>query len=234
MKLTTEQSAAIREHARAAYPNECCGVIIGGQYRPMRNLSKTPTKTFKMDLGDLRPEAIVHSHPDGIDAPSAYDMAQQRATGVPWVIVKVMKEGCKPPFVFGGDISPLIGRTFRHGVHDCYSLIQDWFEGQGQRHLTPEIPRNWHWWSQGESLYMDHYAAAGWVRTNQPEIGCLGFMQTAGSNVANHAGVLIPGGWFLHHLVGRLSQRERVEQWLPSIKMWVKHPSFVLADNSPA
>lgn len=232
MELTPHLSAAIRNHAREAYPHECCGVVINGTYVPMDNLSDTPKTAFKMDLEGLEPEAIVHSHPDGVDAPSAYDMRQQRATKLPWIIIKSTEHGCKPPFVLGGPTEPLLGRVFRHGVHDCYSLIQDWFETQGQRHLTPEVPRDWEWWSKGQSLYMDHCEAAGWRPTQEPKPGCIAGIQSAGSPVINHAGVLLPGGWILHHLVGKLSCRERVEAWRPQIKTWVHHPDFVLADTS--
>ena len=236
MKISSELSAAIRAHARAEYPRECCGIVVDGGYVPLENLSTTPETAFKMDLSAWEAEAIqavVHSHPDGPDAPSAYDMAQQRAMGVPWIIAKVTEVGCKSPFVLGGETSPLLGRNFRHGIHDCYSLIQDWFESQGQRHLTPEVPRDWEWWSKGQSLYMDHYEQAGWARTSTPEPGCIGFVQSAGSPVINHAGVLLPQGWLLHHLVGKLSQRERAEAWRPLIKFWIRHPDFVLAEPSP-
>lgn len=230
MILTPALSAAIQQHAQAEYPKECCGVVVNEQYVPLRNAHKTPKTHFKIDLKDLEGldyTAIVHSHPDGHDAPSKADMAAQRADGRPWIIVKVTEQGCKAPFILGGPPEPLIGRKFRHGVNDCYSLIQDWFEAQGQRALTPEVPRDWEWWNQGESHYTDHYQLAGWERTATPSVGAMAFMQTAGSPVINHAGVLLPDGWLLHHPERRLSQRESVQQWLPSIKMWIQHPDFV-------
>ena len=218
---------AIQAHALVDYPKEACGIVEAGAYHSLANLSPNPETAFRMDLRGHRPQALVHSHPDGIDGPSSYDMRQQSAMGIPWIIVKVTAQGCKAPFVLGGPPAPLIGRTFRHGVHDCYALIQDWFSRQGQRHLTPEMPRDWRWWEQGKNLYLDHYQGAGWEPTSDPQVGAIGLVQTAGSPVPNHAGVLIPDGWFLHHLVGKFSLRERAEAWLPMIRLWLSHPSFI-------
>lgn len=218
---------AIQAHARREYPQESCGIIDKNGYVPLQNLAADPRKSFQMDLGQRQALAIVHSHPDGPDAPSAYDMRQQVAMGLPWIIVKVTDQGCKPPFILGGARQPLIGRRFRHGVHDCYALIQDWFASQGFGHLTPAMPRDWRWWERGQNLYLDHYAAHGWRSTRTPTVGSIGLIQTPRSPVPNHAGILLPDGWFLHHLVGKFSMRERVEAWTPLIIGWFHHPEFV-------
>lgn len=234
MKLTQSQAAAIRKHARAEYPRECCGLIVNDLYRPLKNVHPTPLTHFKIapqDLKGVTYSAVVHSHPDGLDMPSAADLAAQRASGVPWVIVKVTEHGCKVPFILGNEAEPLIGRRFRYGVNDCFTLIRDWLQTQGQGHLAPEINYDWNWWSKGESLYMDNYAAAGWIETVSPTAGCVGFMKTMGSPVPNHAAVLTGDGWLLHHQQGHLSKCERAELWLPSFRMWIRHPDFVLKDD---
>lgn len=222
---------AIQSEARRRYPQECCGVVVAsGVFVPLKNIHRRPEKAFKIDPAALEAmdvTAIVHSHPDGVNGPSAWDMAQQQAMGIPWIIVKVTAEGCKTPLVLGGTPAPLLGRRFRHGVQDCYALVQDWFEAQGQRDLTPEVPRDWAWWRKGQDLYLERYQAAGWRPTNHPEVGSVGLIKTHGSPVFNHAGVLLEGGWFLHHLVGKLSMRERIERWSPQIGLWLAHPAFI-------
>src|SRR6185503_697641 len=79
----------VTEHAKAAYPNEGCGLLVGRQtatrFVPMKNISTTGTE-FEMDpaelitvLRDLRGDgdslvAIYHSHPHGPAEPSKKDV----------------------------------------------------------------------------------------------------------------------------------------------------------------
>jgi proteasome lid subunit RPN8/RPN11 len=70
--LSDKLRAAVLRHALRAYPEECCGLIVSGRYRPCANSSSTPTEAFSIspedwaqaeDSGDV--EAVAHSHPDG-------------------------------------------------------------------------------------------------------------------------------------------------------------------------
>jgi proteasome lid subunit RPN8/RPN11 len=107
--VTDSLRAAILRHALMCYPEECCGLIVGGVYLPRPNCSATPTEAFNIspsdwaeaeDLGDI--EAVVHSHPDGPAFPSGADFDAQAATGLPWVIVAVSPEGYSGGwYVFG-------------------------------------------------------------------------------------------------------------------------------------
>lgn len=95
--LPDEMRAAIIEHARAEYPNEACGVIIGSAYAsaggralrfvPTRNEAASPLR-YRVDAADLlrltidaddRDEAfwaIVHSHTHTQARPSPTDVGQ--------------------------------------------------------------------------------------------------------------------------------------------------------------
>ena len=84
--------AQIEQHARDAYPHECCGALIatGGQITQACRLPNTttegPRRRFRISPSDYRlAEAqaldaggelagFYHSHPDSPATPSAYDL----------------------------------------------------------------------------------------------------------------------------------------------------------------
>lgn len=132
-------------HARACYPEESCGLIIGGKYIACTNVAAHPD-THDPDNADcgcrlcsfeINPKVyaahadevqmIVHSHPDGPFYPSKADMEGQALTGKPWAIFALDDERvANSPVVWGqADIPPLVGREFMHGVTDCYAIIRD-------------------------------------------------------------------------------------------------------------
>ena len=83
---------AILFHARAEYPNECCGLLIGSSLTiedslPARNLDASPT-SYVIDPADhfaairtarasgRRVVGAYHSHPATPSAPSVRDLAE--------------------------------------------------------------------------------------------------------------------------------------------------------------
>ena len=61
-------TAAIKRHAIAAYPLECCGVVTADGYVPLENVSPEPNDAFDCSEG-IEPYviagtalAVVHSH----------------------------------------------------------------------------------------------------------------------------------------------------------------------------
>jgi proteasome lid subunit RPN8/RPN11 len=122
--LAAGQWAAIREHALRAYPEECCGLLLGevvGQREhvtavvPVENRYAEPRRGF-----ELAPDAVAcalaqerrggrtvvgvyHSHPNEGATPSARD---EREAWPAWsyLIVSVMDGSCDEP------------RSFRRGA----------------------------------------------------------------------------------------------------------------------
>lgn len=90
--LTAEVRAAVREHGRDTYPNECCGALIGrdGRVAEAFALPNTteegPRRRFLVRPGDYRAAeahatsrggellGFYHSHPDHPAQPSQYDL----------------------------------------------------------------------------------------------------------------------------------------------------------------
>lgn len=103
LRVSRSALAAIREHARIAAPDECCGLLLGeGEEiilaRPTCNLSPEPVSRFEID-----PQALVdahrasrsggsdlvgyyHSHPRGRAAPSPTDQGLASGDGRVWAI----------------------------------------------------------------------------------------------------------------------------------------------------
>jgi len=110
IRLPPELAGRIREVARAAYPEECCGLMIGHREGDLLvideiaesvNLSASPRDSFEIDLRlrltlqkALRGTGrdIVghyHSHPDAAAAPSERDRAQAWEPDMIWLIAGV-------------------------------------------------------------------------------------------------------------------------------------------------
>nr|WP_301539584.1 NlpC/P60 family protein [Halomonas venusta] len=124
----------------------------------------------------------------------------------------------------------MLGRGFVHGIADCYGLIRDYY---AERHsiTLPEYPRSWEWWRNGQDLYCDGFAAAGFRLIEQSEArpGDMWLAQLR-SPVPSHGGIVLERGLVLHHPCGklpvdpsRLSVREPIGRWLPYITHWCRH-----------
>lgn len=227
---------AIRAHAVADYPREACGLVavVKGRerYFPCRNLATTPSEHFILspedyahadDAGEL--VAVVHSHPDVPARPSEADKVACEASGLPWLIVSVSAEGTGEivQFAPSGYVAPLVGRTFHHGVLDCYTLVQDFYARELGITL-PHFDRPDNWWNEGGDLYMQHFAAAGCERAPAPLKRGDIILMAIRSRVANHAAVYLGDGLVLHHLYGRLSSRDVYGgMWQEKTMLVVRH-----------
>ena len=235
MKLTEKQIADIHTHALAEYPRECCGIIERGEYVPLANIHETPETDFRLDSAvwcshDV--EAVVHSHPDAPDEPTASDMASQIETAVPWVLCSVSCGAVSTPYAWGTDgcVPPLIGRGFRHGPSgtddkgDCYALLRDYYLLE-RGVVLPEFPRDNEWWKQGKDLYSDCFALAGFRdlgALDTPKPGDVVLMSIYGP-VLTAAARYVRMYMVLHHLHGRLSRREPACLWRKMFRRWIRH-----------
>lgn len=240
-----EHIEQIEAEAIAAYPNEAVWLITRNECRLVPNKSETPTEDFEVDYRTLAAAqrrgllAVVHSHPDRLACPSAADMRAQIASAVPWGIVATDGVGCSALSWFGDQvpIPELEGRTFCHGITDCYSLIRDYYRLERGIRL-PEFPRSWQWWTKGLDLYSDGFGDAGFYRLDvEPEHIREGDVQEGDvwlaqirSPVPNHGGIYLGNELALHHVTSayaidktRVSGKEPIHRWMPHITHWLRY-----------
>lgn len=106
LRLSSRLTEAIRAHACAAAPCECCGLLLGDmetgvvtEIRPAINVAADPAHCFEIDplvllaahkaarSGGPAILGHYHSHPGGDPVPSAADAAAAEARGETWLIV---------------------------------------------------------------------------------------------------------------------------------------------------
>jgi len=200
----------LAEHTLSEYPREACGLILRDRYLPCENLATNKEDEFLIDPKIYLEHshelvAIFHSHPDGLECPSSADMRSQMSSGVPWVILPTKGNLLLEIFSFGEALEgrPLIGRKFRHGVDDCYSLMRDAYKtGLGVE--LPEFPRDWGWWKKKDcDFYMENVVANGFqvLNADAPKKPWDAMLCSIGSTFqkANHAILYMGEGKGLHH-----------------------------------
>ncbi|MBW8028520.1 MAG: peptidase P60 [Ferrovum sp.] len=208
--------AEVRTHAGQEFPRECCGlvaVVRGKQrYVPCRNVSHLPLEQFSIHPDDSVAAdntgeivMIVHSHPNRSPEPSEADRVGCESSLLPWLIVN-HPVGTHYVLEPEGYHAPLIGRSFVHGVLDCYSLIEDYYSQVVDIDL-PKFPREPEWWLKGDNLYAEGYPLAGFVEVEDLKEHDVLLMQI-GAPVINHAAIYIGDGKIIQHCAGRLSSRD--------------------------
>lgn len=205
-EFTDDIRAEAIAHAQEVFPAEAAGIVEAGAYVRLSNLSPDNENAVGLSDEDMvrvaEAQVFFHSHPNGVGSPSEADMTYQLQLGIPFVIAVLPHLDV---FAFGDQLPrrPLIGRGFRHGVHDCYATIRDWWkEKRGVDH--PEFPREWEWWNKGQNLYLDHFRAWGFreiARDQAFEEGDILLFQFH-YKVPMHAGVVVSRDLILHHAAG--------------------------------
>jgi proteasome lid subunit RPN8/RPN11 len=193
-------------HAVQCYPAEAAGVVEGGEFVPLDNLSNTASEDVQLSDADLlrvsKAQLFFHTHPDGLACPSEADMIYQRQLGIPFVTM------CLPLydlFCHGDTLErrPLLGRGFRHGVHDCYALIRDWYAERGITRLWDQ-PRAWEWWQHGQDLYRENFKAAGFHTIDPAEAYRQGDLLLFSFNYGRpmHGAIVHDRDLLMHHPAG--------------------------------
>lgn len=120
LTLTAAQAETIRAAARAAYPHECCGLLVGEGETSVRvveivhtaNVADNTRCAFAIDpqahfnllraarAGQGRVVGHFHSHPDGPAQPSPRDLAMAHDPEALWLVVAASREHASAPRAF--------------------------------------------------------------------------------------------------------------------------------------
>lgn len=104
LTVTSAVLGALLVQAREAMPNECCGLLFGGEgaidaHLAASNIHPTPHTHFEIDpralfdahramrAGGPRLAGYYHSHPFGSLEPSATDLAMAQDDSMIWAII---------------------------------------------------------------------------------------------------------------------------------------------------
>lgn len=222
---TPEIEEIARKHALDAYPNECAGYIDwDGKYNRMFNHSKEKHQEVVLSDYDMmntaQAQAFFHSHPDGIGCPSKSDMEYQMQLGIPFITMVTPRYDV---FCHGETLgkAPLLGRSFRHGVHDCFALLRDWYlEKKGM--FFPDIAREWEWWLHDDSLYLDNFQKWGFKQIRIEEATVPGDVVFFNFSFKKpmHAAIVDDDQLLMHHISGSLPvDHSRISTLVPRIRM---------------
>lgn len=218
-------------HAQQTAPDECCGlaVVFKGKlkYMPCRNSLKgddffiNPEDYVRCEeLGEI--VGVCHSHVGVGARPSEMDIIGCERTEIPWLIVSLLDNSTHVQYPTGYK-PPLVGRTWYHGIQDCYTLVQDYYKTLGIQ--MSDYPREVEWWAKGYNLYEDNFAHEGFIPQTEPKPHDIILIQNA-SPVINHAGVYLEGGILLHHCTNRLSSKDVYGGY------WRKNTRYILRHES--
>ncbi|MFT4172829.1 MAG: C40 family peptidase [Rhodocyclaceae bacterium] len=212
MRAVPEIVSAVLAHAAQCLPRECCGLVVrdaaGERYIPCRNIAMR-SDDFEIDPDDFMHAEdageivmVAHSHVFEPARPSLADLVGCESSGLPWLIVQA-QSGVHVVIEPNGFEAPLIGRPYRYGVLDCWTLVRDWFHQVRGIALDP-ISAEEGWDKKGLDLFRLHMGAQGFIEIGADEAapGDVPLMQF-GTTVPNHIGVLLEDGRLLHHCKDR-------------------------------
>ena len=216
--ISADTKTAALAHAIECAPRESCGlvVIVRGKerYWPCQNIA-VDDADFWINPADYLAASqtgsivgVIHSHPDSFPQPTPADLASCEKWGLPWHIVSPHLDaphGHWHSFQPSGFRAPLIGREWVWGIHDCWTLVRDWYADHGialPDFERPNDPEDFVKTPLFESLFPE----AGFSEVPRSEaMPGDAVLMSFYSKGLNHVGVLDKNYRLLHHVQGRLS-----------------------------
>lgn len=244
--LTAKIKKAINAHAKECHPRESCGVIIGKEYVPCKNIAVDDAQ-FEIDPWDLvgaakegKIKAYVHSHPDGTTKMSVPDKVEMSHHGLPWIITDGVNVELHPYSDFK---APLLRRDYHHGLLDCFTIVKDYYQRELDIPIS-DYKRDDAWWEDAKSkpLYVDNFKNEGFIEVDTIQEHDVILCRLGRTEHINHALIFIGDGSLeseltddvigdclvLHHPYGRESLREIYgDNWQRRKAMIVRHKDLI-------
>lgn len=233
-------------HAKTAYPQEACGFVMHNPHsrgliaEKAENVWKETDESkredhFRIDpgltlekikSGNLR--AVYHSHSVGSSAPSAHDIATVEGVQLPLYCYSVQDEemSCQIPEFFR--LNLLEGRNYLPLVHDCASLVQDYYLQKLQID-SPFLPRTYKQGIFGHTKLLDYMESIGMERMPEETLQEHDVLIMAlKSPMPNHAAVYLGETRMLHQVEGEPSAITIYGGWWKHCTTMIfRHPKFI-------
>ena len=225
----------IQQQAIEAYPNEAIWFVTDDGCYQVENIHEDPENFFLASAADSLQaiqnnlKAVIHSHCDGYPVPSAEDMRLHEKLAVPCGILETNGISATEISWMSKLLKPLEGRSFMHGISDCFSIVKDYYTLRGVN--LEEVPRDWLWWEKGDNFLEELFSSRGFVevQANEAREGDAWVAQIRGP-VIHHCGILLGNDLILHHPGSgdpvdrtKLSIQEPIYRYLPYIKKFLRH-----------
>jgi cell wall-associated NlpC family hydrolase len=126
----------------------------------------------------------------------------------------------------------LLGRKYVDGKQDCYGLAQGYFQDVHNLPLVNFARPTQFWEVEGYDLIHDLLPPETWksvgLNVRNLQIGD-GLIFALYSKYANHLGVYVGNGMFIHHQYGRFSKEENLSgSWTSRLLLVVRHKELKL------
>lgn len=218
LPLTLRQQ--IYELARSQFPNEACGVILNkNSCVALDNLSSTPEHNFVLPDSVYQMQGVTHiwhSHNNGNPNFSLHDLRVADEIGQwDWYLISItdpsmaLDDAAEDYLdVRGRGDAPYIGRQWRYGWHDCYSLCHNFYRRElGIKLDDFQRDEDEEWMGAGFTKFADNMEKQGFIKIDGQLLkkGDFLLMQLGGAPQPNHIAVMTDERVFMHHLAGHLS-----------------------------
>lgn len=122
----------------------------------------------------------------------------------------------------------LLGLSYKSGQHDCYGLALRYYkEIYNVTLVNAARPENW--WHEPDMDLINEFADLdGWekigINIRALKIGD-GLVFSLITGRANHVGIYVGNGMFIHHVLNRFSTEDPLtDKWKSKLLMIIRHP----------
>ena len=229
--LNATNRTTIRGHALEEYPRECCGLVVStneGAHEFLRcqNISSAPEKHFAISPVDYvkasaRGEIIgtYHSHPEDSEAFSEFDKFNSEIHKLTYILY-CLKKNIFLEYNPDCEFNQYIGRQFKIGKTDCFSLVKDFFAVELKIKLNNYLHLRAEGWRDNlEELFDKNYMNEGFVKVDgeHKKYDCHLF-KYKNKSASQHMAVNLGGNLMLHQPLNGPSRIEELTE---------KHKKFI-------
>jgi cell wall-associated NlpC family hydrolase len=114
-----------------------------------------------------------------------------------------------------------LGKKFRFGTQDCYTLAQEYYKEEFGL-VLPNFERDSRVFFQGNNLFIDNFEKVGFKQVFDLQKHDAILFQIA-ANIPDHVGIYIGDQYFIHHLIHSPSRKELYGgDYIDKTVMWLR------------